>query len=107
MVIHTVHPHLDAAIVQHQDVAGADIVDQLLVVDANPLLGAGFFVHGRVQHEALAGGECDLVVGEPGNSQLGPLEVREQRHEAALGGGRPRGLGARVRYVLPRCRGKS
>jgi len=78
------HFHFDSAIVEHQNVTGADVIDQVFVINANTFLGAIFFIHGGVEHKRLPTAEGDFVIGETGNAELGALEIRKQRHEPAL-----------------------
>ena len=80
--------HLDAAVVQYQDVAWLDVFNQLLVVNADALFIAGFLVHAGVQDKLLAGLEGHLVFREACDTKFWPLEVGEQGDKPAVGGGR-------------------
>lgn len=75
MVVHRLHFHLDAAVVQNQNVAWIHVFDQLLVIDADVGFGTGFLVHVGIEDKALAGCQGDLVIGETGNPQFRALQV--------------------------------
>ena len=84
MLVYRHHFHFDAAVVEHQNVAGGNVFNQLLVVDAHPLGCAGVLVHAGVENEGLPGFQEYLVIGEPRDAQLGTLKVGEKGNKAAL-----------------------
>jgi hypothetical protein len=85
VVADRLHFHLNAAIVQNQNVSRFHIFDQLLVVDADLFLGTRLLVHGSVQDKRLACLEGDLVLREPCDAQLGALQIGQQSDKPALG----------------------
>ena len=79
--------HFNTAVIQHQNVTDADVLNQLLVVDADLVLIAGFLVHGGVEDKGLAGFEGYLVVPEAGDAQLRSLQVCQYGYKPACPGG--------------------
>ena len=84
MLVYRHYFHFDAAVVEHQNVAGGNVFNQLLVVDAHPLGCAGVLVHAGVENEGLPGFQEYLVIGEPRDAQLGALKVGQKGNKAAL-----------------------
>ncbi|MCY1413004.1 hypothetical protein D9M71_284260 [compost metagenome] len=79
--------HYHAAVVQQQFVTDAAVLDQVRIVDADHVLGAGVARMAGGEAEGVAYGQFDALVGELGDADLRALQVAEQGDEAAVLGG--------------------
>ena len=82
-----VDAHHHAAVVEQELIADAAILDQIRVIDADHFLIAGVARMGHGEAELVAFLQLDALVGELGNADLRPLQVSEQRDEAAVARG--------------------
>ena len=81
--VHGGHVEHDLPVVEQQRVAGAHVVRQVLVGDADAVCGAGLRVERHVERERLAFDQADLALGEALDADLRPLQIAEHRHPLA------------------------
>jgi len=85
LAAHAEHFQLQPAVVEQQDVAKADVLRQVLVVEADPLLAA--HRAGGVEDELVVDGQRDLAFLEFADANLRPLQVAEDADGTAAFGG--------------------
>jgi hypothetical protein len=85
--LHIFHPQDDAAVIQQQGIAAADVFRQLFVGNTDAFTITGVSSKLRIQHKGVAFFEHDLAILEFVNADLGALQIGDDADLAAVGPG--------------------